>query len=77
VGLKKEESDALLKFLFDHVAFGADFHVRVKWEENSVVVWDNRVTQHSALIDWQSGQRRHLARITPQAEIPYETPFEG
>ncbi|EON97605.1 putative alpha-ketoglutarate-dependent taurine dioxygenase protein [Phaeoacremonium minimum UCRPA7] len=77
VGLKKEESDALLKFLYDHLAFGADFQARVKWEEGTVVVWDNRVTQHSALIDWKSGQRRHLARITPQAERPYETPFKA
>ena len=66
-----------MKFLYDHIALGADFHVRVKWEERSVVVWDNRVTQHSALIDWTSGQRRHLARITPQAERPFETPYQG
>ncbi|KAK4034018.1 hypothetical protein C8A01DRAFT_19102 [Parachaetomium inaequale] len=77
VGLKKEESDALLKFLYDHLAYGADFQARVKWEERTVVVWDNRVTQHSALVDWKDGQRRHLARITPQAERPFETPFEG
>lgn len=77
VGLKKEESDAILKFLYDHIAYGADFQARVKWEERTVVVWDNRVTQHSALVDWKDGQRRHLARITPQAERPYETPFEG
>ncbi|KAI8631994.1 hypothetical protein F5Y19DRAFT_382643 [Xylariaceae sp. FL1651] len=76
VGLKKEESDAILKFLYEHIAFGADFQARVKWEEGTVVVWDNRVTQHSALMDWKNGQRRHLARITPQAERPYETPFE-
>ncbi|RYP65156.1 hypothetical protein DL771_008434 [Monosporascus sp. 5C6A] len=76
VGLKVEESDAVLKFLRDHLAYGADFHVRVRWEEGTVVVWDNRVTQHSALIDWKSGQRRHLARLTPQAERPYETPFQ-
>lgn len=31
VGLKKEESDMLLKFLFDHVATGADFQARLKW----------------------------------------------
>ncbi|KXX76770.1 Alpha-ketoglutarate-dependent sulfonate dioxygenase [Madurella mycetomatis] len=77
VGLKKEESDALLKFLYDHIAFGVDFQARVKWEERTVVVWDNRVTQHSALVDWKNGQRRHLARITPQAERPFETPFDG
>lgn len=75
VGLKAEESDALLKFLYDHLAYGADFQVRVKWEAGTVVVWDNRVTQHSAVVDWENGQRRHLARVTPQAERPYETPF--
>ncbi|KAI2619175.1 TauD-domain-containing protein [Hypoxylon sp. NC1633] len=77
VGLKKEESEAILKFLYDHLGYGADFQARVKWEEGTVVVWDNRVTQHSALLDWKSGQRRHLARITPQAEKPYETPFSS
>ncbi|CAG9992751.1 unnamed protein product [Clonostachys byssicola] len=77
VGLKKEESDAILNFLYEHIAWGADFQARVKWEESTVVVWDNRLTQHTALVDWKSGQRRHLARITPQAERPFETPFEG
>jgi len=77
VGYKQEESKALLQFLYDHIAYGADFQARVKWAEKTVVVWDNRVTCHSALVDWKSGQRRHLARLTPQAERPYETPFEG
>lgn len=77
VGYKKEESDALLKFLFDHIAYGADFQARVKWEEGTVVVWDNRVTSHSATRDWNNGERRHLARITPQAERPFETPYEA
>ncbi|KAF2435857.1 TauD-domain-containing protein [Tothia fuscella] len=75
VGYKKEESDALLNFLYDHVAKGQDFQARVKWAPKTVVVWDNRVTAHSALLDWEDGQRRHLARITPQAEQPFETPF--
>ncbi|RDW80520.1 putative alpha-ketoglutarate-dependent sulfonate dioxygenase-1 [Coleophoma crateriformis] len=75
VGYKQEESDALLKFLYDHFAYGADFQARVKWAKGTVVVWDNRITLHSALVDWQDGQRRHLARLTPQAERPTETPF--
>ena len=45
-------------------------------EKGSVVVWDNRVTAHTAILDWDDGHRRHLARITPQAERPFETPFE-
>lgn len=77
VGLKKEESDYLLNFLYQHIALGADLQARLKWEKNSVIVWDNRVTAHSALLDWTDGQRRHLARLTPRAERPYETPFEG
>ena len=77
VGFKKEESDNLLKFLFDHIALSADLQVRVKWGRGTVVVWDNRVTAHTAILDWQDGQRRHLARITPRAERPFETPFEG
>src|SRR5690606_30323551 len=43
VGLKKEESDLLLNFLYDHLAKGADFQARVRWEKGTVVVWDNRV----------------------------------
>ncbi|KAI6819652.1 TauD-domain-containing protein [Hortaea werneckii] len=76
VGLKKEESDYLLKFLYDHIALCADLQARVKWEKGSVICWDNRVTAHTAILDWQDGQRRHLARLTPQAERPYETPFD-
>lgn len=76
VGFKKEESDYLLKFLYDHIAQSADLQVRMKWEAGTVIVWDNRVTAHTALLDWEDGQRRHLARLTPRAERPYETPFD-
>ncbi|KAH8805798.1 hypothetical protein F5884DRAFT_459403 [Xylogone sp. PMI_703] len=75
VGLKKEESEALLSFLFSHISRGIDYQARVKWEPGTVVVWDNRVTAHSATADWFTGERRHLARITPQAERPYERPY--
>lgn len=71
VGLKREESDALLSFLYDHIAKGGDSQARVKWRPNTVVLWDNRITAHSAIIDYgESKERRHGARITPQAERP-------
>ncbi|GAA5819968.1 hypothetical protein JCM11251_005430 [Rhodosporidiobolus azoricus] len=73
VGLKKEESDALLGLLYAHIQTGHDFSARARWgEPGTVVLWDNRVTVHSALIDWNSGMvgRRHGARLTPQAERP-------
>ena len=48
VGYKQEESDALLGFLFEHIAGSLDCHVRVKWAEKSVVVWDVR-EKHKSL----------------------------
>ncbi|KAF3911131.1 hypothetical protein AA313_de0207432 [Arthrobotrys entomopaga] len=77
VGWKKQESDMLLTFLNQHIITGADFQLRVKWQAKSVIVFDNRVTAHTALLDWVNMQRRYLARIAPLAEKPYETPFEG
>lgn len=71
VGLKREESDNLLEFLFSHIDKAGDLQARVKWSPNTVVLWDNRVTAHSAIVDYgESKERRHGARITPQAERP-------
>ncbi|KAF8319070.1 TauD-domain-containing protein [Clavulina sp. PMI_390] len=71
VELKREESDNLLKFLYDETAKALDAHLRVKWQPNTVVIWDNRVTAHSAIVDYvKGGERRHGVRLAPQAEQP-------
>ncbi|KAF8659949.1 hypothetical protein AX16_001685 [Volvariella volvacea WC 439] len=71
VGFKNEESEYLLKFLFDHISKGADFQIRASYEPGTVVIWDNRVTAHSAIVDFDPQTfRRHAVRLTPQAEIP-------
>ncbi|KAL2065862.1 hypothetical protein VTL71DRAFT_3532 [Oculimacula yallundae] len=70
IGFKKEESDMLLNFLYNHVKLGHDMQCRVKWTNGTVIVWDNRNTCHSALTDWMDGRRRHIARITPAGERP-------
>ncbi|KZT24345.1 TauD-domain-containing protein [Neolentinus lepideus HHB14362 ss-1] len=70
VGFKKEESDYLLNFLYDHIAKGADFHVRATYKPGTVVIWDNRVTVHSATEDYSYDELRHAVRLTPQAEVP-------
>ena len=72
VELKEEESEYLLKFLFDHIESSHDLQLRANWEPNSVVLWDNRRTVHSAIIDWDTPVHRHAFRITPQAERPVE-----
>lgn len=39
VDFKKEESDYLLGFLFDHIAKSADIQVRATYEAGTVVIW--------------------------------------
>ncbi|KAI0706213.1 alpha-ketoglutarate catabolism dioxygenase [Cytidiella melzeri] len=70
VGFKEEESEYLLKFLFDHISKGADYQIRATYEPGTLVVWDNRVTAHSGTGDYPLEQRRHAVRLTPQAEVP-------
>jgi len=71
VGLKKEESANILNFLYDSIDKSGDNQARLKWEPGTVALWDNRITSHSAIVDYgESKERRHGARITPQAERP-------
>jgi len=74
VGLKEEESDALLKLLFAHIAQGQDFQVRIKWDDKTVALWDNRVTAHTAISDYDvknpAEGLRHGFRITTLGERP-------
>ncbi|RLV83890.1 Alpha-ketoglutarate-dependent sulfonate dioxygenase [Meyerozyma sp. JA9] len=72
IELKQEESDYLLNFLYDHIEKAHDLQLRASWEPNTVVVWDNRVVEHSAIVDWDTPVSRHAFRITPQAERPVE-----
>lgn len=62
--------DNLLKFLFDHINRGHDFSCRVRYKPRTVVVWDQRVTQHSQTLDYPAGERRHAFRLTPLANVP-------
>ena len=39
VGFKQEESEYLLKFLFNHISTGSDFQIRTRYEPGTVVVW--------------------------------------
>ncbi|KAK2745682.1 hypothetical protein FQN57_003578 [Myotisia sp. PD_48] len=74
IGLKDEESDALLQLLYNHIKNGQDFQLRVKWDDRTVTLWDNRVTAHTAISDYnvhnpEEGSR-HGIRLTTLAEKP-------
>lgn len=76
VGFDDDESDYLLKFLFDHINRGHDFSCRVRYEPKTVVLWDQRCTQHSQTLDYAAGERRHAFRLTPLANKPIPSKVE-
>lgn len=43
---------------------------KAKVIEGTVIVWDQRRSQHSATLDTPHAKRRHMIRITPLANKP-------
>jgi taurine dioxygenase len=68
-GLNPNESAALLKMLYDHIAT-PEFHCRFAWQEKSVAFWDNRCAQHRVVWDYFPAVR-HGYRVTVAGDKPY------
>ncbi len=69
VGLPREESRAVLDFLFRHIA-EPGFQCRFRWEKDSVAFWDNRCALHHAMWDYWPHRRRGY-RVTIAGDRPY------
>ncbi len=65
VDLERDESDAVLGFLYAHLA-KPDWQMRFRWQANSIAFWDNRCTQHYAIWDYW-----------PNTRSGYRIQFEG
>ncbi len=72
IGIKDmhaDESEALLGFLYTLPRI-PEYQFRFRWEENSVVFWDNRPTQHYAANDYYP-RRRTMHRVTIKGDRPF------
>ncbi len=67
-GLPREESDALLGYLFGHLE-NPLFQCRFIWREGSLAFWDNRCVQHRAMWDYWPN-KRYANRVTILGETP-------
>ena len=74
IGLEKEESDEILKKIFEHQA-RLDLTCRFNWTENAVAMWDNRSVIHYALTDFYPerglGYERIMDRIAIEGDQPH------
>ena len=67
-GWTPEESAPLLEYLFAHQT-RPEFTARISWQQGTVVIWDNRSSQHRAINDYD-GHRREMWRVTLEGETP-------
>lgn len=65
-GWTRAESMGLLTYLYS-VGMRSEFHCRLQWAPGSIAIWDNRLTWHCAMNDYQ-GHARLMHRITLTGE---------
>ncbi len=68
VGWSEDESRALLNYL-QGLAQRAEYQCRVRWHQDTLLVWDNRFLLHRGVHDFRN-ERRHLIRTTVIGERP-------
>ena len=67
-GMSEAESAPILEYLFQHQT-SPELTARVRWAPGTLVIWDNRSSQHCAINDYD-GHRREMWRITLAGDAP-------
>jgi taurine dioxygenase len=62
VGMHEDESRHLLEFLWSRPRI-PEYQVRIRWRPGTVVMWDNRSTQHYIVFDLPAAEPRILHRV--------------
>lgn len=65
----RAESDSFLEMLWRHIEGHVEFQCRVRWLENTLTFWDNRVTQHHSVWDYYPNER-HGRRVSIIGDRP-------
>ncbi len=68
-GIEEEESRHLLNVL-ERAILDPSIQCRIKWEIDTVVMWDNRIVQHHAANDFYP-LTRHVERVTVIGDKPF------
>ena len=68
IGVPYDESSAILRYLYEHMA-NPLFQCRFRWQPNSIAFWDNRCAQHRAMWDYWP-HTRSGARVTVKGDKP-------
>ena len=78
-GLSARESDALLQFLFRHIDSTPKLTARVSWSPNTLVLWDNRCTQHHSVWDYYPGSRygERVSVIAQERPLAFKELFDA
>ena len=78
IELAPRESVAILDMLYRHIEANTRFHCRVRWQKQTLVLWDNRAVHHHAVWDYYPETRRG-ERVTVRgdaAPVAYQ-PTQG
>lgn len=75
-GIARLESDALLAELFAHIT-RPDTLYRHQWRKGDLLMWDNCLTQHRAVRDYELPLRRRMHRTTVAGYTGERTPAGG